>query len=452
MDWKRLLDTRLLNEGDDPPPGDRPNYAKDYDRLIFSAPFRRLANKTQVHPLYADDHIHHRLIHSIETSSVGRSLGLAVGHWLECEAKIAEGERHIASGVVQAAAIAHDIGNPPFGHSGESAIGEWFKGRFEARKPLFDVLSREERAELENFEGNAQGFRLLTRLEMYRNKGGMRLSYATLGAFSKYPALCATSEAKKVHAKTAEVPVYKGLKKYGVFRSEYEIFEQIAGKLGLIEGGIVEGRKWWRRHPLVLLVEAADDICYNIIDLEDAVNAGDLPSKQVKDLLAAVFGGTSRQFDEPNEEIAYYRARAINSAIPACVEAFKENYYDIMTGEFSGALVDSSAHAAAFGEIEAVAKGQIFTAPRKTRLEVAGRAILHRVLDGLLPVLEALQEQSWMQESLPAHVRQVVSATKLDLRDVKDEYSALQALADYVSGMTDRYALKVDRILSGHID
>ncbi|KEO50540.1 dGTP triphosphohydrolase [Thioclava pacifica] len=452
MDWTKLLDTRLLGAEEREPSEDRPHSAQDYDRLVFSAPFRRLANKTQVHPLYADDHLHHRLIHSIETSSVGRSLGLQVGHWLESEGRIAGGARHIVSGVVQAAAIAHDIGNPPFGHSGESAIGDWFASGFKEGGAIFDGLSSEERSELENFEGNAQGFRLLTRLEMYRNAGGMQLSYATLGAFSKYPTLCATSKAKKDQAEKAGEAVYKGLKKYGLFRSEYSIFEQVAGRLGLIEGGIVEGRKWWRRHPLVLLVEAADDICYNIIDLEDAVNAGDLPAEQVKALLAEVFGGTSRQFDEANEEIAYYRARAIGSAIPACVEAFKSHYDAIMVGEFSGALVDQSAQAVAFGEIEKAANKQIFTAPRKTRLEVAGRAILHRVLDGLLPVLKALQEKKWNQDELPDHLRQIVSATQIDLRDVRDEYSALQALADYVSGMTDRYAVKVDRILSGRID
>ena len=186
MEWDRLLDLeRLWQSGHQPAPR-RPSYDQDADRIAFSAPFRRLANKTQVHPLYDNDHIHHRLIHSVETASVGRSLGLEVGYWLEAEGKIARGGQAVIAGLVHAACLAHDIGNPPFGHSGEAAIGSWFAERFSRGDGLFCDPAGCFAEEFSAFEGNAQGFRILTGLEMNR-RGGMRLTHATLATFIKYP-------------------------------------------------------------------------------------------------------------------------------------------------------------------------------------------------------------------------------------------------------------------------
>ena len=190
MEWLLLLNHDRLGDDDYVEEAHRPIHVQDLDRIVFSAPFRRLANKTQVHPLYDHDHIHHRLIHSVETGSAGRSLGMAVGHWLEECGHVVAGSKHIIAGVVQAACLAHDIGNPPFGHSGEEAIGQWFKQKFQNPIGIFGMMNAEflkYRGEFEQFEGNAQGFRIITRLEMYRNKGGMRLSKGVLGAFTKYP-------------------------------------------------------------------------------------------------------------------------------------------------------------------------------------------------------------------------------------------------------------------------
>nr|WP_321508069.1 dNTP triphosphohydrolase [uncultured Celeribacter sp.] len=449
MDWEKLLDTTLLCQSDRDEKPNRPNYAQDYDRLVFSLPFRRLANKTQVHPLYAHDHVHHRLIHSVETSSVGRSLGIEVGQWLEDEGHIAPGQKHVVSGVVQAACIAHDIGNPPFGHSGEAAIGAWFAQNFAQAHPFFDAIPEGVRSEFEKFEGNAQGFRLISRLEMYRNEGGMRLTHAVLGAFTKYPALARTSARAKEREGRG---VYKGLSKFGLFNSELPLFEQVAERTGLIEEA--EGAdRWWRRHPLVFLVEAADDICYNILDLEDAYVSGDLSAAQVKDLLSPLFGGSNRDFTgaPAGEEIAYYRARAVGASIAACVEAFEQQYDAIMTGQFSASLISRSAVATDFDEIEAVARKQIFTAPRKTKLEVTGRNILHSVLTGLLPIYEDLRACGWQKYALSDYHRQLVSAAQIDLRDVVDEYTALHSLADFVSGMTDRYALRIHEMITGRM-
>ncbi|PCD76115.1 dGTP triphosphohydrolase [Pseudothioclava arenosa] len=387
----------------------------------------------------------------IETSSVGRSLGLAVGHWLEEKEFIEKGKRHVVSGVVQAAALAHDIGNPPFGHSGENAIGGWFSKELDNSRSMFSDLTDAQKEELKKFEGNAQGFRLLARLEMYRSDGGMRLTHATYGAFTKYPALAISSKREKDAAEKIGGNVYKGLDKFGVFISEYDIFKKISERLGLLVGGDADGEIWWCRHPLVFLVEAADDICYNIMDLEDAYTAGDLPFEAVKDLLSDLFGGSNQTFDSRNEEVSYYRARAINAAIPACVEAFKSNYDKIMRGEFSASLVSASNLSEKFRDIKGVARDQIFTAPRKTKLDVAGRAILHRVLSGLLPLFEELQEKKWDKSKLSEYHRQLVGMTQIDLRDVSDPYSAAHALTDYVSGMTDRYAVKIDRLISGQI-
>lgn len=442
MKWSKLLNSGRLNDPDYNEKADRPNHVQDLDRIVFSAPFRRLANKTQVHLLYDHDHIHHRLIHSVETGSAGRSLGMLVGHWLEDENYIDRGDRHSISGIVQAACLAHDIGNPPFGHSGEAAIGEWFTNRFEEQLGIFDTMDGTKRAEFEDFEGNAQGFRIIANLEMYRNEGGMRLSHSVLGAFTKYPITA--------HTKTSVKVGYCGVKKFGVFDAEYEIFSSVAEILGLPKEK-TENRNWWRRHPLVFLVEAADDICYNILDIEDAYTSGDLSFEAAKKCLDPLAGTTNVDMSTKTmeEKISYMRARGIGAAIEACVQAFKENYDAIMDGTFSSSLIESSNKKKEFEEIVHVARSRIFTARRKTELEVSGRNTIHQVLSGLLPVYEELEKKKWDPSKLEGYNQQLVRAINLDLRDIADSYTALHSLTDYVSGMTDRYTVKIAKIVSG---
>ncbi len=442
MEWKRLLDRRRLRDPNYSEKPDRPTFIQDADRITFSAPFRRLANKTQVHPLYENDHLHHRLIHSVETASVGRSLGIAVGEWLEKEQDLEAGEKHVVAGMVQAACLAHDIGNPPFGHSGEAAIGSWFSERFGQPSSLFEELDSSLRPEFESFEGNAQGFRIISRLEMYRNDGGMRLSRGVLGAFSKYPVTA------RVRAK-AKQP-YRGLKKFGLFESDIDLFAEVADAVALPVEYIGEDR-WWRRHPLVFLVEAADDICYNILDLEDAFSSGDLGEDVVLKHLQPLAGIPNVGLADrtTDEIISYARARAIGSAIDACVEAFKRNYDSIMDGSFSGSLVSVSTKNAQFKDIETLAEQRLFTSTRKTELEVFGRNTVHKVLDGLVGIFERLHATNWNSAELSGYHEQLRRATNVDLRDVKDSYSALHSMADYVSGMTDRYAVKVAKLVGG---
>jgi dGTPase len=221
--------------------------------------------------------------------------------------------------------------------------------------------------------------------------------------------------------------------------------------MGLPEAQGLDGQNWWRRHPLVYLVEAADDICYNIVDLEDGYSAGDLSFEKVQDLLSAFANSPSSNQGGYNqyEKISYLRARAIGAAIKACVDAFKANHDAILDGSFSGSLIGVSSRATDFAKIEKLAREQLFTAPRKTRLEVKGRNVIRKVLDGLCPVYEALAKNNWDENALPDYEKQLVSAVQLDLRDVTDAYTALHSLTDFVSGMTDRYAVQVSDMLSG---
>ena len=442
MNWNDLLNTTRLMTPDYPERPGRPMYMQDIDRITFSAPFRRLANKTQVHPLYDNDHIHHRLIHSLEVSSVGRSLGIEVGQWLVDEKRVSETQRDTISGVVQAACLAHDIGNPPFGHSGEEAIGGWFAEAFQAPRGIAAELDPGHRQEFKKFEGNAQGFRIVARNEMYVDEGGMRLSLAVLGAFTKYPATAPIS-AKKPEA-------YCGLKKFGLFDNDVGLFAQAATALGLpeMQSG---GGTWWRRHPLVFLMEAADDICYNIMDLEDAFTCGDIGFEQAEGLLSSLFAKSNREhiYRSSAAHIAALRARAVTGAIAACVEAFKAHYDALMDGTFSSGLIEVSSKAEEFARIKAVAHDRIFKAPRKTELEVFGRNVIYKTLDGLIPLFDALAVASWDSGALSSYHQQLARALGLHLDEIDNAYDGLHALTDFVSGMTDRYAVKVSEMLYG---
>ena len=441
MDWQALLNTTRLMTPDYPEKPGRPMYMQDIDRITFSAPFRRLANKTQVHPLYDNDHVHHRLIHSIEVASVGRSLGMEVGQWLVEENRVSEAERDKISGIVQAACLAHDIGNPPFGHSGEEAIGQWFTERFDRPTGLIADLDAKHRQEFKKFEGNAQGFRIVARTEMYVDEGGMRLSLGVLGAFTKYPATATVSARHK--------DSYCGLKKFGLFDSELDLFTGVAEALGLPRNSTPEGT-WWRRHPLVFLMEAADDICYNIMDLEDAFISGDVAFEQAEALLSPLIMSNSvHSYRSQAAHISAHRARAVTGAIGACVEAFKRHYDALMDGTFSGSLIEVSAKAAEFKAIKNLARERIFKAPRKTELEVFGRNVIRQSLDGLIPLFDELGAKAWDKDRLSGYHQQLARATGIELAGLGNAYDALHALTDFVSGMTDRYAVKVSGMLSG---
>ena len=396
------------------------------------------------------DHIHHRLIHSVETSSVGRSIAMAIAQWLLDQEILTDPEqKHAMAGAVQAACVAHDIGNPPFGHSGEAAIGEWFSEKFSKTSGMFGALGKDKWREFIEFEGNAQGFRILTNLEMYRNDGGMRLSFPVLGAFQKYPLGANAAEKQRHNSKAASEPIYCGAKKFGVFQSDLESLKVIGEKMGMVQCEI-EGEIAFRRHPLVFIVEAADDICYNLLDLEDAYTSGDLSAQEVERLLLTICGKPNRDLSSytPAEKISYYRARAIGVGVQQCVDAFKKNYITIMDGTFNSSLLEECEKWLEFEKIKDLSKERIFKSKRKTELEVSGRNVIHKVLDGVAPIYQTLSACNWEEEKLSGYEEKVVRALNLDLRTVRDEYSALHSMTDFVSGMTDRYCVSIAKLLS----
>ena len=379
MHWEQLLslrrqgdkNKRLRKEQDDT----RLGFEVDYDRIIFSAPFRSLQDKTQVIPLSKTDFVHTRLTHSLEVSVVGRSLGRLVGKKI-IEKYPALKEVHgfhmnDFGAIVAAAALAHDIGNPPFGHSGEKAIGEYFKNGNGQRYK--SQLSEKQWQDLIDFEGNANGFSVLT-ASRPGNEGGLRISYATLGAFLKYPK---ESLPKKPTADISD-------KKYGFFQADKDFFAEVALELGMVRKDGDDIR--YERHPLAYLVEAADDICYTIIDFEDGINLGLVSEdfaleyliKLVKDTIdnAKYHALTTKE-----DRISYLRALAIGSLINDAVNVFVENEQAILRGKFPYALTDKSKYKAQMDDIIKLSVRNIYQSREVVEKEIVGYQIIQTLLD-----------------------------------------------------------------------
>jgi dGTPase len=379
MNWEQLLslkrygDTnkRLRIEQDET----RLGFEVDYDRIIFSAEFRSLQNKTQVIPLSDTDFVHTRLTHSLEVSVVGRSLGRQVG------VKLLEKHPHLSKAlgykandfgaIVAAAALSHDIGNPPFGHSGEKAIGHFFQvgdGKIFANK-----LKPKEYQDLCDFEGNANGFKILTQ-DREGREGGLRLSYATLGAFMKYPK---ESLPKKPSSHIAD-------KKYGVFQSDKNAFLEVAAELQLTENSIDNEIRFFR-HPLAFLVEAADDICYTIIDFEDGINLSLIPEEfALEYLINLVRGSINIQkynaLKSTQDRISYLRALAINTLISEAVDIFMKNEQSILKGDFNRALLDKSKYEAQINDIIKVSVRNVYQSKEVVDKEISGFEVLNTLL------------------------------------------------------------------------
>jgi dGTPase len=380
MHWEQLLslkrqgDTikRLRREQDDT----RLGFEVDYDRIIFSSAFRSLQDKTQVIPLSKTDFVHTRLTHSLEVSVVGRSLGRLVGK------KIIEKHPYLAGehgyhmndfgAIVAAAALAHDIGNPPFGHSGEKAIGEYFKiGRGQHYQ---DKLTNKEWQDLVDFEGNANGFNLLTATRP-GIEGGLRISYATLGAFMKYPK---ESLPKKPTSNIAD-------KKYGFFQCDSAFFKDVASDMGLIANktGSDIG---FERHPLAYLVEAADDICYTIIDFEDGINLGLISEDYALEYLIKLVKDNVqvekyKSLATKEDRLGYLRALAINTLISDAVNTFLENEELILAGKYPYALTDRGNYTAQMNDIINISIKNIYQSREVVEKEVMGYRIINTLLD-----------------------------------------------------------------------
>lgn len=381
MQWEQLLslkrqgDTskRLRKEQDDT----RLGFEVDYDRIIFSAAFRSLQDKTQVIPLSKTDFVHNRLTHSLEVSVVGRSLGRLVGKQIIAKyphlQEVHGYQANDFGAIVAAAALSHDIGNPPFGHSGEKAIGEYFKtGNGLQYK---DQLTEKQWQDLIDFEGNANGFSVLAS-SREGIEGGLRISYATLGAFMKYPK---ESLPKKPTQKICD-------KKYGFFQQDKEFFAEVANELGLIsnKSGNDIG---FERHPLAYLVEAADDICYTIIDFEDGINLGWIPEEYALEYLIKLVknGIDTKKYNElitKEDRISYLRALAIGSLINDAVVIFMENEKAILAGEFPFALMDKSQYKAQMNDIIQISVKNVYQSREVIQKEVMGYKIINSLLDG----------------------------------------------------------------------
>ncbi|PKM04760.1 MAG: deoxyguanosinetriphosphate triphosphohydrolase [Gammaproteobacteria bacterium HGW-Gammaproteobacteria-6] len=429
MDWETLLCRERLGKpvASTEELGRTP-FHKDHDRVIFSGAFRRLGKKTQVHPVSSNDHIHTRLTHSLEVGCVGRSLGMRVAEMLRGQLP-AWCEPADIGVIVQAACLAHDIGNPPYGHSGEDAIRHWFQQA--NQRGWLAPLSDAQRLDLLSFEGNAQGFRVLTELEYHQFEGGMRLTYATLGAYLKYPwtARHADNQGYKKH-------------KFGCYQAEFPLLEQIAGKLGLP----LQADQCWARHPLVYLVEAADDICYGLIDLEDGMEMELLDYSEVEQLLLELVGDdlpeTYRQLgpkDSTRRKLAILRGKAIEHLVNAAAEAFVTQQPALLAGELSGDLVEHMPPRARHCVLSAkhMARERIFQDKRKTLHEIGAYSTLETLLDAFCG---AVNEQQSGQHLSFKHRRILDLMGNNAPKPDWDLYRSYLRVIDFIAGMTDLYA------------
>lgn len=436
MQWKQLLSSKRfgMEEFHDERKHDRSDSQRDYDRLIFSSPFRRLQNKTQVFPLPGSVFVHNRLTHSLEVSSVGRSISLIVCKALRGKYPDSDAVFEQIGSIVAAACLAHDLGNPPFGHSGERAISTYFsegKG-----KDLYDKIKEEggRWEDFTNFDGNANSLRLLTHQFIGRRQGGFAMTYSTLASIVKYPF-------------SSELSNGKG--KLGFFQSEEGDMLKIAKELGLTK--LNDNPLKFLRHPLVFLVEAADDICYKIMDIEDAHKLHILTTDKTIELFMNFFPEekqermrkTMKIVNDVNEQLAYLRSSVIGLLIGQTAQVFLDHEEDILNGTFSDALVKhiDERPKVAYEICTEFSVKYIYKAKEVLDIELAGYRIIGLLLDTFV---DAIQNQDKAYSKLLLHrVPEQYEVHSLDL------YSRILAVLDYISGMTDVYALDLYRKITG---
>ena len=436
MNWKQLLSAKRfgMEEFHEERQENRSEFQRDYDRLIFSAPFRRLQNKTQVFPLPGSIFVHNRLTHSLEVSCVGRSLGNDVAKSiLQRQPELQETFLPEIGSIVSAACLAHDMGNPPFGHFGERAISTFFSEGKGLR--LKEMLSAQEWNDLTHFEGNANAFRLLTHQFEGRRKGGFVLTYSTLASIVKYPFSSSLAGRKS---------------KFGFFVSEEESFRKVADELGLIQ--LSESPLKYARHPLVYLVEAADDICYQMMDIEDAHKLKILTTEETQSLLMSYFDEgrqahmrkTFEIVSDTNEQIAYLRSCVIGRMIQECTRAFLEHEEEILSGTFEGTLIKhiSQRPAEAYKHCAHVSMEKIYRSQDVLDIELAGFRVISTLLELMMDAVTSPEKA--YSELLINRVSSQYNIKSPVL------YERIQAILDYISGMTDIFALDLYRKINGN--
>ena len=443
MNWLNLFSAKRFGLSKSVPLSQtRSRFEQDYDRIIFSHPFRKLQDKTQVFPMPEDDFVHSRLTHSLEVASVGRSLAKEVGKIILSrneELKVSDIKYQDFGDVVSAACLAHDLGNPPFGHFGEQSISYFFLNTKEGR--FFESMVKpDEWSDLINFEGNAQGFRILTN----PNHGGLNLTYSTLATFTKYPL---SSSSKKNHTRQSQ-------HKYSFFYNDINYIDTIAKELQLAK--TAEGN--WLRHPLAFLVEAADDICYSIIDLEDATRLGLISFDQTKILLSEIIGP---KFSEDklskiidlNEKLGVLRAMAIYQLIQEVVSVFISKEAELLTGEFDHALIDKIPSASVLEKINIISIKYIYQSRLVLEREVAGSEIIEKLTATFCKAIFTIKNNPKFISPKDKKIYKLLpDSFKLQLEnDQLSVYENLRIVIDFISGLTDSNASRLHKIISGNI-
>jgi dGTPase len=439
MNWQQLISNKRLGqehrhaERHD----DRSEFKRDYDRLIYSAPFRRLQNKTQVFPLPGSIFVHNRLTHSLEVSSLGQSLGNDVCRQLkDRHPELANTLFEEIGTIVSAACLAHDMGNPPFGHSGEKAIQTFFtEGKGKALK---ESVSSEFWDDITHFEGNANAFRLLTHRFLGRRLGGFVMTYSMLASIVKYP--FASSLAGN-HGK------------FGFFQTETKDYKKIADELGIICKSDKQEPLKYARHPLVYLVEAADDICYEIMDIEDSHKLKILSFQETFELLMGFFDDATRAnilermkedgVTDDNEKVVYLRACVIGKLENECVKTFVEHEEEILNGTFHGSLIDNifTIQKEAYKKCEEVSYQKIYHSKPVLDIELSGYKIMETLMDVFIGA--AINPDRFYSQQL---IRRVSSQYDIHSDNLE---TRIMAVIDYISGMTDIYALDIYQKING---
>lgn len=441
MNWNQLL-SPLRHGQESRVTGDveieRTQFQKDYDRIIFSSPFRRLQNKTQVFPLPGSIFVHNRLTHSLEVSSVGRSLGTILSSKLSVEEEYKKnGFLSEIGNIVGAACLAHDLGNPAFGHSGEKAISQYFIDH----QSLFEKqLTPQQWADISNFEGNANSLRILTHDYYGRPESQYALTYSTIASLIKYPcSSLAMGDKSKIHRK-----------KFGFFASEEEIFLKIASHLNLKKSS--DSPLSYARHPLSFLVEAADDICYNIVDIEDAHRLGILTLKEVLELFLPlleedrvyIINRLDKLLDN-NDKVSLLRAKVINSLVHQCADAFWNNHHKIMSGtldvDLKSCLDTKIKNHLKNIEYQSISK--IYNYHTVIEKEIAGYKIIAGLLEEFIPAILGMGKNKHYHDKLVQLIPIQFTPTS------EDVYSKIMSILDFISGMTDLYAVELYRKIKG---
>jgi|WetSurMetagenome_2_1015567.scaffolds.fasta_scaffold15751_2 dGTPase len=452
MKWITLFSERRLGDkkGKGMQSSDRSNFEKDYDRVVFSSAFRRLQDKTQVIPLPESDFVHTRLTHSLEVSCVGRSLGKIVGKEIIKRNKL---DKIISvsdfGAIVATACLAHDIGNPPFGHSGESAISNYFRNG-KGRKFKEKIKNKDKWSDLINFEGNANGFKMLTGSRKSVG-GGIKLTYTTLASFVKYPT--------KSFKKETEKNKYKNkisFKKYGYFQTDKDIFCDIFEELGINK---ITGY-YYSRHPNSFLVEASDDICYRIMDFEDGIRIGLIPFSEGEELLKGIVGyefdaGKYSSIKDKREKIGYLRAKAINKLINECSGIFLDVEKNILNGKFDESLIDKIKSKNILYNIENISIEKVYKSTNVIQIETAG----FKVVGGLLEMfIEAVNDLNEFRDKKKLSKEKPLSRNLIDLmpeqfltdnKQGEELYERILQVCEFVAGMTDSYAVMLYKRLQG---